>query len=134
MWYNYTMDIIITNNILVKTNCAGEYRIEYSEEWLNVRDVLVCVRDYIHKGHCLLTHPLSGSVKPNETPYKSVLISGEPQKSAATIKNVKTDAQSLQIIENSIMKLGSFTQKNIPEHCLPDLREIDFALISSAIK
>lgn len=32
------------------------------------------VRDRIHEGHLLLSHPLSGSVKPNETPYKSVMI------------------------------------------------------------
>jgi hypothetical protein len=36
--------------------------------------VLLTVRDHIHSGARLLTHPQAGSVKPYETPYRSVLV------------------------------------------------------------
>ncbi len=51
------------------------------------------VRDKVHEGHELATHPLSGSVKPNETPYKTIMISE---------KKGVLDFNSLKIIEDSI--------------------------------
>ena len=65
---------IITNNPLV-------YRTEYENvekvfvDSLSIEGVLLAVRDMIHKGHRLLSHPLSGSLKPNENPYKLVVVS-----------------------------------------------------------
>ena len=70
--------LILTNNPLV-VDCLdgrGDYTIEYHPE-LDHRAVLVKARDLIHKGHILYTHPLAGSVKPNETPYKSLIVSLE---------------------------------------------------------
>ena len=116
------MDILVTNNPLAKERYRNQFRIEYLEA--PFIDVLTCVRDHIHKGRRLLTHPLSGSVKPNETPYKSVLIS----EAYGT-----TDVQSVCIIEESIMAINRFTLKPIPEHCLPDLQAVDLSLITSAL-
>lgn len=89
------------------------------------KDVLIKVRDYIHKGHRLLTHPLAGSIKPNETPYKTVLIS---QKSYGEV-----DLDSLTLIENSISTVDKFLNinkiPNWPCEVLEDLRLIDYDLI-----
>lgn len=68
---------IVTNNPLVVRELTGQYTVEFVDG--TYHDVLVALRDQIHKGHRLYSHPLSGSVKPNETPYKSVLISIKPQ-------------------------------------------------------
>ena len=68
------------------------------------RDVLIAVRDKIHKGHRLLSHPLSGSVKPNETPYKSVIISRN---------SAGMDLDSLKIIEDSIAAYDKFMQNSM---------------------
>ena len=57
--------IIITNNPLVPQMLDEEHEVDYSE--ISYEDVLGKVRDRIHEGHLLLSHPLSGSVKPNET-------------------------------------------------------------------
>lgn len=65
--------IVITNNPLTKSSLDGRFDVIYKE--VDLVDVLIVVRDYIHKGHKLLTHPLMGSIKPNQTPYKSVAIS-----------------------------------------------------------
>ena len=63
--------LIITNNTLVKEKLGENYHVEYED--LSYEDTLRKVRDRVYLGHKLLTHPLSGSVKPNETPYKSVM-------------------------------------------------------------
>ncbi len=94
------------------------------------RDVLIAVRDRIHQGHRLLSHPLSGSVKPNETPYKSVLIS----KMSGGL-----DVNSLQIIEDSIYTCDKFMQNSIEygynnqDALLADFSEIDHGLIVAAM-
>ena len=51
--------LIVTNNPLVKEKIEGNYNIDFVEgDILNVMEKL---RDMIHKGSVLLTHPLSRS-------------------------------------------------------------------------
>ena len=69
--------LILTNNPLVFTCMSDRFRIVFSPE-LTYREILVKARDLVYIGHTLYTHPLSGSVKPNETPYKSVVVSRVP--------------------------------------------------------
>jgi len=111
--------LIVTNNPLVQERIANSHCICYIEG--TYLQVLLAVRDYIHMGHSLITHPLSGSVKPNETPYKSVIISAE----VATLC-----LQSLSIIEESIQTSGKFPQQNIPQTALGDFMEIDIRLLN----
>lgn len=121
--------ILVTNNEKV----LKDENISCPKEFLHgsYRDVLINVRDKIHAGQCLLSHPLSGSVKPNETPYKSILISCEKG---------GLDVDSLQIIENSIVIYDNFMRNcnkygyNIQENLLDDFREIDYSLIVSALE
>lgn len=119
--------IIITNNIMILEQFKNKHEIVYME--CGLMDVLKAVRDRIHGGARLLTHPLSGSIKPNETPYKTVLISKS---------NGKTiDIESLEIIENSIHTAEKLiAQRGTPkwtEKLLEDFRLIDFELIYHAI-
>ena len=37
-------------------------------------DVLIKTRDMVYDRHILLTHPQAGSLKPNQTPYRSILV------------------------------------------------------------
>jgi hypothetical protein len=112
---------LITNNPVVKSRLGERYDVEYHDA--SYLDILTLTRDYIHQGHKLLTHPLSGSVKPKETPYKSIVISN-----AAS----ELDVQSLSIIEESIACVGCFVDRDIPESALADFMEIDCSLIASA--
>ena len=116
---------IITNNPLVHNELGKSFLIELIEG--NHRDVLVLARDYIYEGHGLLTHPLAGSVKPNETPYKSIAITREKQ---------KLDLESVEIISNSIQVCEKFSlnPREYKEEGLEDLGQIDYSLILSAIK
>lgn len=64
--------VIVTNNPKVRDELGQEFDVDYAD--ITYREILCKVRDMIYEGHKLLTHPLSGSVKPNETPYKSILV------------------------------------------------------------
>ena len=81
--------------------------------------VLKIVRDKIHLGHRLLTHPLSGSVKPGETPYKTIVISAGKG---------NFDVEALQIIEDSIQTCLKFTTSGVKKSRNPELLS-DFQLI-----
>lgn len=91
-------------------------------------DILYYTRDLIHKGHELLTHPLSGSIKPNETPFKTIILSKE---------RGNLDFQYLEIIEKSIQSTEKFISNkatpNWSERVLEDFRVIDLSLIENII-
>ena len=69
-------NIMVTNNVRCLEKWEGKLKVDYKEEW-SYLDVLLAARDYIHRGYFLLTHPLAGSVKPNQTPFKSIILSEE---------------------------------------------------------
>lgn len=115
---------IITNNPRVLKELGQDYEVDYQD--ITYREVLCRVRDMVHKGQRLLTHPLSGSVKPNETPYKSVLVGKE---------GGKLNTDELMIIENSIVTADKFGVKfpNMPESTREDFQLIDTTLILGAL-
>ncbi|MEF9953497.1 MAG: GrdX family protein, partial [Clostridium sp.] len=119
--------ILITNNKKAYDEFQGIVDTEFVEGGL--LDVMITVRDYIHKGHKLLTHPLMGSVKPNETPYKSVAISLKPQAAA--------DVDSVVLMENSIETatrlIRNKAPREWPESILEDFSVIDYDLIKNAL-
>lgn len=119
---------MVTNNSLVYANYKDKLDIIYSNNYTYL-EILDIVRDKIHEGYQLLTHPLSGSVKPNETPYKTVAISNEKG---------ELDFNSLSIIEASMETAKKFIEgKNTPrwtEKVLQDFELIDYYLIKSAVE
>lgn len=121
------MGILITNNKLVFEEYKDRLEIIYDEN-LDYISLLEMVRNKIHEGYELLTHPLSGSIKPNETPYKSILLSND--------KN-NLDTNGLMIVEESILTARKFlNDKKTPnwtEKILDDFRVIDYSLISNVL-
>ena len=119
--------IIVTNNPMSKKQFESNYEVVFFEG--TMMDILKKVRDNIHEGHKLLTHPLMSSIKPNETPYRTICISKEK------LSNV--DLQSLSIIEESIMStekfLNDFNTPQWNEKILQDFQLIDSDLIYHAI-
>lgn len=121
---------IITNNPLVLERAEDVLPIEFLEAY-GYFEVLNQVRLLIHGGYTLETHPLSGSVKPNETPYKSVIVK------APASKRPTVDFQSLQLIEAAIETWNKFqgvhALPNWPERVLHDFQVVDWNLIHSAL-
>lgn len=116
--------IIITNNPYVTKKYEEKYEINHMD--ISLEQVLVKAREMVHMGHKLLSHPLSGSVKPYETPYKSIMLSQ---------KKDKLDMESLEIIEQSIAVCEKFKmpKRTYPEKTLMDFQLIDFTLIDGAV-
>lgn len=120
-------ELIVTNNPLVNEKFNTVMEVEYREvDFLGILEVM---RNKIHSGHRLLTHPLSSSLKPNETPYKSAILT---EKSFGTV-----DYDSLSIIESSIESTKKFQRdKKTPDwspKCLEDFQVIDCSVIEQAI-
>ena len=115
------MGLYVTNNPLVLEK-AGLNNISGSLTFTNgFMDVLTTARDMIHKGHRLLSHPLSGSVKPGETPYKTIVLSKE----AGSL-----DTDSLRIIEEAVVTARKFNLKDkISEKADKDFQLVDYTLI-----
>jgi len=116
---------LISNNPLAKAELEGRHELLFVDGTLS--DVLCKARDFCHKGHILLTHPLSGSVKPNETLYKTVMISK---------KRGFTDFDSVMLIEKAVETVGKFgsTRRQWQEREKEDFQMIDLTLIQSAIE
>jgi len=117
---------LITNNPAVHKEYSGRTEIEYLED-KRLIDVMYFARDRIHEGHKLLTHPLSGSVKPGQTPYKTIVLSKEKG---------ELDIESVRLIEDSIMialvQIGSMRREpQWPEKVLNDFQLIDLGLIGT---
>lgn len=117
--------IIITNNPLVEDRLGQEYEVDFTE--ISYEEVLKKVRDFVYNKHELLTHPLSGSVKPNETPYKSIMVSKNPK--------ARYNTESMEIIDRAIAVVPKFEFKSdkYAEDVYDDFQYIDYALISSAL-
>jgi len=117
-------EILITNNPAAASSYAGRLETIYLEDAAYLT-VLYQTRDKIHEGHRLVTHPLSGSIKPGQTPYKSILI---------TKAKGDLDVDSLKIIEDSIVTARKLTEGKKepvwPEKTLEDFQLIDLDLIT----
>jgi hypothetical protein len=119
--------IVVTNNELVHeafSICCQVFFI--ADGYL---EVLLKTRDLIHKGHRLLTHPLAGSVKPGETPYRTILLTGERE---------ELETMSLQLIEDAIVisrrmiEQGRFNCRMLSDQHKKDFQLIDYTVVESA--
>ena len=117
---------LVTNNPAVRSAYEKKYEIDFIEG--TYPEVLKRVRNLVHEGGIILTHPLSGSVKPNETPYKSIAIGRGPQ----------LDLDSLRLIEDAIVVVQDLVKDEIKRMhdltLLPDFQTIDLTLLSSALQ
>ncbi|NLK64993.1 MAG: GrdX protein [Tissierellia bacterium] len=117
--------MIITNNDWVLNKYKESLNIVYIDG--TFKDVLIAVRDKLHLGHELLTHPLASSVKPSETPYKSIMISDEKK-----IINFN----SVYMIENAIITYDKFDKeklKFLDDKSAEDLKLVDLTVLESAL-
>lgn len=113
---------LISNNPLVWNKYPSTIRVQG-----DFKDVLIKARNAIHRGQRLLTHPLTGSIKPNQTPYKSIILT-LPQEGKAV------DLESLQLIEDALSVADRFgpIKIKLDESILKDFQVIDLSFMDSA--
>ena len=115
---------LITNNCDAYEKYKDMIKVEFKDD--SYINTLYEIRNKIHSGYVLLTHPMAGSLKPNQTPYKSVLL----------VRADKMDYQSIALIENAIESTLKFLkQRKLPnwsEKCLKDFRTLDLSFIDGA--
>lgn len=119
--------VVITNNpkIFEEVKSKNAEIIYMSNS--DFMEVLYKVRDFVHLGYKLLTHPIVSSIKPYETPYKSIALS----------KGSELDLYSLELIENSIELTKNFLDKpkrKLTKEIDDDFRLIDYKLVIGAIE
>ncbi|MDL2252669.1 GrdX family protein [Ruminococcaceae bacterium OttesenSCG-928-I18] len=113
---------ILSNNPLASQKYGSLVKVQKTD----VMGIYTAARDAIHLGAVLINHPLSGSVKPNESPYRSLVLS---------TRQAEVDEKSLQLIEGAIAvlkKLG-IKEREYPETVLDDFQVIDLDLLDSAM-
>ncbi|MFV0498680.1 MAG: GrdX family protein [Bacilli bacterium] len=117
--------IIITNNYRVNDAYSAKYDVEYID--VSYTAILEKVRDYIHSGYILLSHPLSGSIKPGETPFKSIMIT----KGTDDFNSETMISDALLIAKRMITesKVKDYTEK-----LLDDFSLVDYDVITSGIE
>ncbi|WP_461537860.1 GrdX family protein [Spongorhabdus nitratireducens] len=116
--------LVITNNPRVQDKFAAisQHQSESYEQ------VLHQVRNRVHAGAKVLTHPLAGSVKPGESPYRSVCIDDQEG---------VLDMRSLEVIESAIDRFNTLIscsrQRIYDKKTLEDFQLIDYQLLKSGL-
>jgi len=123
--------IIVTNNDLLAGGLTPEQHNLLEIKYLNA-DALTIIkiaRDHIHRGHKLLTSPLAGNLRPDQTPVKTVMLTAE---------RGDIDPDNLALIENGILRWNQYLEKTTPiqwdEKTLGDLKTIDTAFMERPLR
>lgn len=117
---------LVTNNPKFKEILLEGIEVEYFD--IDYLKILAKVRDYVHENWEVLTHPLYGSVKPNETIYRSIVIK----------EGESLDFNSVNLMSEAIGTFEKFQKnKKVPEwteRVKDDFSVIDYDLLTNAIK
>lgn len=117
--------ILVTNNKDCHERYRNSFDCVYSESW-DYGQVLVAARDLLHQGCVLLSHPLAGSLKPNQTPYRSLVLSGRAE-------GPRDRFTGLLLLEQAIDIYYGFQRNrktpDWPEKYLKDFRAVDLSLV-----
>lgn len=93
------------------------------------KDVLLKVRDYIYAGGWkLITHPMASSIKPNQTPFRSIIL----------IQSKEDNTEDIIMIEEALISFEKFEGDKKPTEWYrkttdQDFKRIDFYMIEDAI-
>ena len=123
--------VILTNNPLAEDEFKETHNVEFVDGKLI--DMLIKARDMVNCGAVLLNHPLYGSVKPNETPYRSLLIKCPAEPADGSFP--AADPESVRLIGNAVNAFRKFiVKKEITNpSLLEDFQVVDLSLLKSAV-
>lgn len=114
-------NLIITNNPAVAESKDNVLFVDGSTE-----ETLIKVRDFVHEGYELISHPLAASLRMMFSPFRSVILGK---------KSEQVDVLSAEIIEDSIIKYKrhmDFRKRDTANG--DDYKMIDLILLEAAIQ
>ncbi len=118
--------ILITNNDRVYEKYKEMMKVIYMEAY---EEVLIKVRDMVYDRHVLLTHPQASSLKPNQTPYRSVIVYP---------KGEEDNTDDILLIEKCLETYYRWqeiapTPQKYEDHTAYDFKTIDLSVIDNVI-
>jgi len=120
----YSHFSLVTNNELVEEWGYPLIRVDGS-----IEQVLQKVLEMTLQGHRLLSHPLSGSVKPAINPYKTIIISTRPE---------TANYQEIEMVQTCLEKVREMRRHRSlitwGEQVDSDLKFLDGELVKSGIQ
>ena len=126
MW-NIEKVILVTNNDKVYEKYRDTLQCVFMTKY---GEVLIKVRDFIYDRHILLTHPQASSLKPNQTPYRSVMVYPKSDKDDNT-KDILLIEKCIDTFEQwqNISRTPEDYEKKVAE----DFKTIDLSVVDSVI-
>ena len=115
--------ILITNNNRVYDKYKDKLACIYAKDY---EDTLIKVRDYVYNKHQLLTHTQASSLKPNQTPYRSVLIYPADEDNT---KDILLIEKCIEVF-NSWQEIAK-TPLDYKENVREDFKTIDLSVIDN---
>lgn len=116
----YLKYLIVTNNPKVSDKFENILFTEGTYE-----DVLIKVRDFVHQGFELISHPVGASIRMIFSPYRSIIIGN---------KSGKINPYHVETIENCILSYRKLTEGrkidnvNAEDYALIDIKHLEDAL------
>ena len=125
MW-NLEKVILITNNDKVYLKYKNKLQCIFTEKY---EEVLIKVRDMVYDRHILLTHPQASSLKPNQTPYRSVVLYSQGNED--NMKDILLIEKCLETFKQ--WQNISLTPENYSDKIAEDFKVIDLSIIDNII-
>ena len=125
MW-NMEKVTLVTNNDRVYRKYKDDMEVILLDSY---RDVLIKVRDLVYDRHILLTHPQASSLKPNQTPFRSVMV--YPKGEEDNTKDIMLIEKCIETYEQwqEIAPTPDHYQKNVEE----GFKTIDLSVIENIV-
>lgn len=125
MW-NMEKVTLVTNNDRVYEKYREDMEVLLLDSY---RDVLLKVRDLVYDRHILLTHPQASSLKPNQTPYRSIMVYP---------KGEEDNMKDIMLIEKCIETYDQWqeiaaTPHNYQKSVSEDFKTIDLSVIENIV-
>lgn len=117
---------LITNNDRVYEKYKNDLEVILLKTY---EEVLLKTRDLVYDRHVLLTHPQASSLKPNQTPYRSVVVYP---------KSEEDNMKDIMLIEKCIETFRQWqdiakTPDSYEEKVANDFKTIDLSVIDNII-
>ena len=118
--------VLITNNDRVYEKYKDQLQVILLKTY---EEVLIKARDMVYDRHQLLTHPQASSLKPNQTPFRSVVVYP---------KGEEDNMKDIMLIEKCIETYDQWqeiaaTPHNYQKSVAEDFKTIDLSVIENIV-